>query len=184
MGNRVVPFVQLQLCAGPFLVLPVFPVLPVFCSWRNISTDHVNALLACRSLDELSRPLCLGESPVLFSCAPRPPPPQALAAPRSADDPLPEGRTTGQLIALPSGRLLVLGGSHMGQKTRLARRLFALYPPAPLLRKQSKVLDDWRNARLANVPALLTKYGIDVWLRELAEDTLWWSVENATEDAA
>ncbi|KAH9943261.1 uncharacterized protein BXZ73DRAFT_74254 [Epithele typhae] len=61
------------------------------------------------------------------------------------------------------------------------------YVRLPSLREQAKILDGWRDARLANIPALLTKYGIGVWLtsqRELAEDTLWWSVKDATEYAA
>ncbi|KAI0720318.1 hypothetical protein C8T65DRAFT_567823 [Cerioporus squamosus] len=62
----------------------------------------------------------------------------------------------------------------------------ARYRRLPSLREQAAILDGWRDERVANIPALLTKYRIDAWLisqREYAEDTLWWSFKDATEYA-
>ncbi|RPD66969.1 hypothetical protein L226DRAFT_529365 [Lentinus tigrinus ALCF2SS1-7] len=62
----------------------------------------------------------------------------------------------------------------------------ARYQKLPSLREQAAILDGWRDERVANIPALLTKYRMDAWLisqREHAEDPLWWSVKYATEYA-
>lgn len=40
----------------------------------------------------------------------------------------------------------------------------AEYRSLPSLREQAKLLDDWRDQRLARVPALLKKYDVDAWL--------------------
>ncbi|EJF62397.1 hypothetical protein DICSQDRAFT_58784 [Dichomitus squalens LYAD-421 SS1] len=62
----------------------------------------------------------------------------------------------------------------------------AHYRRLPSLREQAAILDIWRDERLETIPSLLSKYRIDAWLisqREYAEDTLWWSVKDATEYA-
>ncbi|KAI0650544.1 hypothetical protein C8Q79DRAFT_998370 [Trametes meyenii] len=62
----------------------------------------------------------------------------------------------------------------------------AAYRRLPSLREQAAILDAWRDERLARIPALLNKYSIQAWLisqREYAEDTVWWSVKDATEYA-
>ena len=40
----------------------------------------------------------------------------------------------------------------------------ARYQRLPSLREQAASLDGWRDERVANIPALLTKYRIDAWL--------------------
>ena len=40
----------------------------------------------------------------------------------------------------------------------------AEYRSLPSLREQAKLLDEWRDQRLARVPSLLEKYGVDAWL--------------------
>ena len=40
----------------------------------------------------------------------------------------------------------------------------ARYQRLPSLREQAAILDGWRDERVANIPALLTKYRIDAWL--------------------
>ncbi|SJL02052.1 uncharacterized protein ARMOST_05376 [Armillaria ostoyae] len=65
-----------------------------------------------------------------------------------------------------------------------------LHPPTPAeyrrlppLREQAEILDRWTSERIARIPLLLQKYGVDAWLmcqREHAEDTIWWSIKNAT----
>ncbi|KAF9054941.1 hypothetical protein BDZ89DRAFT_1106870 [Hymenopellis radicata] len=60
----------------------------------------------------------------------------------------------------------------------------AEYKRLPSLREQAAIQDQWRAERMSRVPALLKKYGVDAWLmsqREHAEDTLWWSIKNATD---
>ncbi|KAH9850778.1 hypothetical protein C2E23DRAFT_734399 [Lenzites betulinus] len=62
----------------------------------------------------------------------------------------------------------------------------ATYRRLPSLREQAAIVDGWRDERLAHLPALLQKYDIPAWLisqREYAEDTLWWSIKDATEYA-
>jgi len=62
----------------------------------------------------------------------------------------------------------------------------AQYAELPSLRDQAKLLDRWRDERVARIPALLQKYNVDAWLmsqREYAEDTIWWSIKGATEFA-
>ncbi|KAI0832622.1 hypothetical protein BC628DRAFT_1310121 [Trametes gibbosa] len=62
----------------------------------------------------------------------------------------------------------------------------ATYRRLPSLREQAAIVDAWRDERLARIPALLQKYNIPAWLisqREYAEDTLWWSLKDATEHA-
>ncbi|PPQ63420.1 hypothetical protein CVT24_004930 [Panaeolus cyanescens] len=60
----------------------------------------------------------------------------------------------------------------------------AKYEPLPSLRLQAEIQDKWTAERISNIPALLEKYKVDAWLfsqREHAEDTLWWSIKNATD---
>ncbi|KAL7282550.1 hypothetical protein ACG7TL_004021 [Trametes sanguinea] len=62
----------------------------------------------------------------------------------------------------------------------------ASYQRLPSLREQAAILDSWRDERLSKIPDLLNKYRIQAWLisqREYAEDTIWWSIKNATEYA-
>ncbi|KAF9058061.1 hypothetical protein BJ165DRAFT_1521378 [Panaeolus papilionaceus] len=60
----------------------------------------------------------------------------------------------------------------------------AKYEPLPSLRDRAVVQDKWTTERISNIPALLEKYKVDAWLfsqREHAEDTIWWSIKNATD---
>ncbi|KAJ3564835.1 hypothetical protein NP233_g8030 [Leucocoprinus birnbaumii] len=69
----------------------------------------------------------------------------------------------------------VKNGQHPGQPAK--------YRPLPSLREQAKVEQGWRDERIAKIPDLLRKYQADAWLmsqREHAEDTIWWSIKNAT----
>ncbi|KAI9068537.1 hypothetical protein FKP32DRAFT_1561490 [Trametes sanguinea] len=62
----------------------------------------------------------------------------------------------------------------------------ATYVQLPSLREQAAILDGWRDERLSKIPELLSKYRIQAWLisqREYAEDTVWWSIKNATDYA-
>ncbi|KAJ3556725.1 hypothetical protein NM688_g1864 [Phlebia brevispora] len=62
----------------------------------------------------------------------------------------------------------------------------APYYTLPSLREQAEILDRWRDERVARIPDILKKYGVDAWLmsqREHAEDTIWWSIKDATEFA-
>ncbi|KAI0036053.1 hypothetical protein K488DRAFT_42016 [Vararia minispora EC-137] len=62
----------------------------------------------------------------------------------------------------------------------------ARYRPLPPLREQARLQNEWRDMRLARVPALLQKYGVDAWLisqREYAEDTVWRAIRDATADS-
>ncbi|KAI0772118.1 hypothetical protein BD413DRAFT_474897 [Trametes elegans] len=62
----------------------------------------------------------------------------------------------------------------------------AQYRRLPSLREQAAIQDGWRDERLARIPELLNKYRIQAWLisqREYAEDTLWWTIKDATEYA-
>ncbi|KAF9452420.1 putative lipoprotein [Macrolepiota fuliginosa MF-IS2] len=59
----------------------------------------------------------------------------------------------------------------------------AQYQQLPSLREQASIEQAWRAERIAGIPALLRKYNVDAWLmiqREHAEDTIWWSIKNAT----
>ncbi|KAF5363732.1 hypothetical protein D9756_000748 [Leucocoprinus leucothites] len=59
----------------------------------------------------------------------------------------------------------------------------AKYQKLPSLRDQAKIEQAWRVERIAKIPDLLRKYRADAWLmsqREHAEDTIWWSIKNAT----
>ncbi|KIJ56980.1 hypothetical protein M422DRAFT_40543 [Sphaerobolus stellatus SS14] len=61
------------------------------------------------------------------------------------------------------------------------------YPVLPSLRKQAEILDGWTTKRVQNVPEIMKKNGVDVWLmsqREYAEDTVFWSVKPAVSFAA
>ncbi|PSR93772.1 hypothetical protein PHLCEN_2v4667 [Hermanssonia centrifuga] len=82
-----------------------------------------------------------------------------------------------------------LGGT-VGQ---LHPREPAQYRTLPSLREQALILDRWRDERVARIPELLKKYNVDAWLvilslpisqREYAEDTIWWSIKDATEFAS
>ncbi|KAJ3757890.1 peptidase M24, structural domain-containing protein [Lentinula raphanica] len=58
------------------------------------------------------------------------------------------------------------------------------YKPLPSLREQAQIRDGWLKDRISRIPALLRKHGVDAWLmsqREHAEDTIWWSIKNATD---
>ncbi|KAJ4479303.1 hypothetical protein J3R30DRAFT_3657308 [Lentinula aciculospora] len=58
------------------------------------------------------------------------------------------------------------------------------YKPLPSLREQAQIRDTWLNERISRIPSLLKKHGVDAWLmsqREHAEDTIWWSIKNATD---
>ncbi|KAF8974174.1 hypothetical protein BDZ97DRAFT_1899933 [Flammula alnicola] len=60
----------------------------------------------------------------------------------------------------------------------------ALYQPLPLLRERALIQDQWTAERIAKIPSLLKKYNAQAWLlcqREHAEDTIWWSIKNATD---
>ncbi|OCH94331.1 hypothetical protein OBBRIDRAFT_770092 [Obba rivulosa] len=88
-------------------------------------------------------------------------------------------------FAIHSTVLLLLGQLHQcsGQ---LHPQEPAQYRRLPSLRDQAKILDRWRDERIVHIPALLEKHGIDAWLmsqREYAEDTIWWSIKDATEYA-
>ncbi|KDQ64369.1 hypothetical protein JAAARDRAFT_52322 [Jaapia argillacea MUCL 33604] len=63
----------------------------------------------------------------------------------------------------------------------------AKYQRLPSLRDQARILDEWKDERVARIPQLLERYGVDAWLmsqREHAEDPIWWSIKNATDFAA
>ncbi|KAF9076979.1 hypothetical protein BDP27DRAFT_1283860 [Rhodocollybia butyracea] len=58
------------------------------------------------------------------------------------------------------------------------------YRPLPPLREQARIQDGWLKERLSRIPSLLKKHEVDFWLmsqREHAEDTIWWSIKNATD---
>ncbi|EPQ59127.1 hypothetical protein GLOTRDRAFT_33917 [Gloeophyllum trabeum ATCC 11539] len=62
----------------------------------------------------------------------------------------------------------------------------AQYHELPPLREQARLFNEWKDERIARIPALLKKYDIDAWLlsmREHNEDPLWWSLKNATQFA-
>ncbi|EMD40949.1 hypothetical protein CERSUDRAFT_91701 [Gelatoporia subvermispora B] len=62
----------------------------------------------------------------------------------------------------------------------------AQYQRLPSLRDQAQIIDQWRDQRVARIPSVLERYGVDAWLmsqREYAEDTIWWSIKDATEHA-
>ncbi|EGX96245.1 Xaa-Pro aminopeptidase family enzyme [Cordyceps militaris CM01] len=50
------------------------------------------------------------------------------------------------------------------------------YQYLPPLREQSALQEKWYAERRATIPALLQKHGVDAWLREYAEDTVFWSL--------
>ncbi|KAK0230716.1 hypothetical protein IW262DRAFT_424435 [Armillaria fumosa] len=59
----------------------------------------------------------------------------------------------------------------------------AEYKRLPSLREQAEILNGWTSERIVRIPLLLQKYDVDAWLmcqREYAEDTIWWSIKNAT----
>ncbi|KAF5387670.1 hypothetical protein D9615_000606 [Tricholomella constricta] len=63
----------------------------------------------------------------------------------------------------------------------------AKYQKLPSLRQSARIQNGWKNERIARIPSLLRKYNIDAWLmsqREHAEDTIWWSIKNATDYGA
>ncbi|KAF5322307.1 hypothetical protein D9619_000498 [Psilocybe cf. subviscida] len=60
----------------------------------------------------------------------------------------------------------------------------ATYQVLPSLRERATIQDKWTAERIANIPSLLKKYDAQAWLichREHAEDTVWWSIKNATD---
>ncbi|CAF9920327.1 MAG: hypothetical protein GOMPHAMPRED_002056 [Gomphillus americanus] len=68
-----------------------------------------------------------------------------------------------------------------------AESLNPKYHGLPSLREQAAIQDSWRDERLANIPQLLRKHGVDSWLmsqREYAEDTAFWSLKTAIEFSA
>ncbi|CZR62103.1 uncharacterized protein PAC_12000 [Phialocephala subalpina] len=63
----------------------------------------------------------------------------------------------------------------------------AQYVTLPTLREQLAITDAWRSERIANIPNILKKYGVDAWLmsqHEHAEDTIFWSLKHSTQFAA
>ena len=61
------------------------------------------------------------------------------------------------------------------------------YHTLPPLKEQASIVDGWRTERLANIPNILRKHGVDAWLmsqREYAEDTAFWSIKRATQFSA
>ncbi|KAF9464889.1 peptidase M24, structural domain-containing protein [Collybia nuda] len=63
----------------------------------------------------------------------------------------------------------------------------ARYQKLPSLRERARIQDVWRDERVSRIPSLLEKYNADAWLmsqREHAEDTIWWSIKNATDFGA
>ncbi|PPJ58398.1 hypothetical protein CBER1_08067 [Cercospora berteroae] len=57
----------------------------------------------------------------------------------------------------------------------------------PSLREQAKIQDGWREERLANIPAILRKHGVDAWIvsqREYGEETVFWSMKQAEQFSA
>ncbi|PFH51398.1 hypothetical protein AMATHDRAFT_74952 [Amanita thiersii Skay4041] len=60
----------------------------------------------------------------------------------------------------------------------------AKYQTFPSLREQAQIQDAWKNERISSIPSLLKVHNVDAWLmsqREHAEDTIWWSIKNATD---
>ncbi|RDB20125.1 hypothetical protein Hypma_012765 [Hypsizygus marmoreus] len=63
----------------------------------------------------------------------------------------------------------------------------AQYQRLPSLRESARIQNAWKDERVGRIPALLKKYNMDAWLmsqREHAEDTIWWSIKNATDFGA
>jgi len=61
------------------------------------------------------------------------------------------------------------------------------YQGLPSLREQADIQNAWRTERVANIPSILRKHGVDAWLmtqREYAEDTAFWSIKCATDFSA
>jgi len=61
------------------------------------------------------------------------------------------------------------------------------YVSLPPLREQAILQDGWTAERLAQVPSLLRKHGVDAWLmsqKEYAEDTVFWSQKSAKQFSA
>ncbi|KAF2209177.1 hypothetical protein CERZMDRAFT_107232 [Cercospora zeae-maydis SCOH1-5] len=57
----------------------------------------------------------------------------------------------------------------------------------PSLREQAKIQDGWRKERLATIPAILRKHGVDAWIisqREYGEETVFWSMKYAEQFSA
>ncbi|KAF9006509.1 hypothetical protein BDQ17DRAFT_1389321 [Cyathus striatus] len=68
--------------------------------------------------------------------------------------------------------------------TQLHPKFPARYQRLPSLRERARIQDGWMAERISRIPLLLEKHGVDAWLlcqREHAEDTIWWSVKNATD---
>ncbi|KAH9482794.1 hypothetical protein JR316_0004894 [Psilocybe cubensis] len=60
----------------------------------------------------------------------------------------------------------------------------ARYQRLPSLRERAAIQDKWTQERIFRIPKLLEKYNAEAWLicqREHAEDTIWWSIKNATD---
>ncbi|KDR83885.1 hypothetical protein GALMADRAFT_236354 [Galerina marginata CBS 339.88] len=60
----------------------------------------------------------------------------------------------------------------------------ARYQPLPALRQRALIQNQWIAERITKIPSLLKKYNAQAWLlvqREHAEDTIWWSIKNATD---
>ncbi|KAL9622897.1 MAG: hypothetical protein Q9160_002823 [Pyrenula sp. 1 TL-2023] len=61
------------------------------------------------------------------------------------------------------------------------------YQSLPPLREQAALQDSWTASRIAHIPAILRKHGVDAWLisqREYAEDTVFWSLKRAQQFSA
>ncbi|KAK3321983.1 hypothetical protein B0H66DRAFT_514270 [Apodospora peruviana] len=61
------------------------------------------------------------------------------------------------------------------------------YYTLPSLREQADIQDAWTKERIAGIPKILQKYGVDAWLisqREYAEETVFWSLKSAQQFSA
>ncbi|KAF9568992.1 hypothetical protein CPC08DRAFT_702114 [Agrocybe pediades] len=80
------------------------------------------------------------------------------------------------LVSLLWGCVLIAGQLHPLEP--------AQYQRLPPLRQRASIQNQWIADRISRIPSLLQKYGAQAWLicqREHAEDTIWWSVKNATD---
>ncbi|KAK1834454.1 hypothetical protein QBC39DRAFT_343146 [Podospora conica] len=58
------------------------------------------------------------------------------------------------------------------------------YHTLPPLREQAEIRDGWTRERVAGIPNILQRHGVDAWLisqKEDAEDTVFWSLKSAEE---
>ncbi|KAJ3847491.1 hypothetical protein EV368DRAFT_51086 [Lentinula lateritia] len=80
--------------------------------------------------------------------------------------------------------LLLLSCNLLTYSAFASRETTIQYKPLPSLREQARIRDHWLTERISRIPSLLRKHGVDAWLmsqREHAEDTIWWSIKNATD---